>query len=72
MLNKFRQNDVQYITTMLTAGAAMGIIFLPLDAWFGLCCTLAGIFFATGMWFVSIVLDTLEARRQGKEPKEAP
>ena len=72
MLEKFRQNDVQYIHTMLLAGLAMMIIFWPLDAWFGLCCCLAGIAFAVAMWFMSLFLDTLEARRQGKEPKEAP
>ena len=72
MLEKFRQNDVQYIHTMLLAGLAMMIIFWPLDAWFGLCCCLAGIFFAAAMWFVSIVLDTLEARCRLKKPKEAP
>ena len=72
MLDKFRQNDVEYITAMLLAGLAMFIIFLPLDAWFGTCCFLAGIFFAVVMWFVSITLDTLEAQRQPKKPKEAP
>ena len=72
MLDKFRENDVEYITAMLLAGVAVGIIFLPLDAFFGICCALAGIFFAVVLWFVSIVLDTQEARRHLKPPKEAP
>ena len=72
MLDNFRQNDVQYTRTMLLAGLATMIIFWPLDAWFGICCCLVGIAFAVVLWFVSIILDTLKARRQLKEPKEAP
>ncbi len=72
MLDKFRQNDVEYITAMLLAGLAMFIIFLPLDAWFSICSVLAGILFAVVMWFVSITLDTREARRQAQEQKETP
>ena len=72
MLDKFRQNDVKYITARLLAGLAMFIIFLPLDVFFGLCCAGAGIVFAIVLWFVSIVLDTRDARRHVKPPKEVP
>ena len=72
MLDKFRKDDVRYIQDMLLAGVAMFIIFLPLDASFGICCCLTGILFAVVMWFVSIALDTRDARRQAQELKEAP
>ena len=72
MLDKFRQNDTWYIRAILLVGLAWMIIFWPLDAWFGICCCLVGIAFAVVLWFVSIILDTLKARRQLKEPKEAP
>lgn len=72
MLSKFREHPVRYITQMLAAGLAMLLLFLLIDPWFGIWCALAGILFAVVMWFVSITLDTLDARRQLKEPKETP
>ena len=62
MLEKFRENDLEYITLMLVAGVIAVIVFSPIDWRYGAWCLLASILFALLMWAASIVLDIQEKR----------
>jgi len=62
MLEKFRENDLEYITLMLIAGVISAIVFMVLDVSFALCCFVTSVVLALLMWAASIVLDIQEKR----------